>query len=143
MRKASTFSLIRRVTREAEVDWLARHISAIEKDEEAVVVAGADGRFVGQVEVNRRSGRSRHVGVLGISLLSGFRDVGIGTELMREVEAQAKRLGIELLTLEVFASSGRARHVHANAGYRIVGCLPKGHLKDGKYIDSIMMSKEL
>ncbi len=73
-------------TRESEVEWLARLLTRVEKDETTVVAAEVEGRYVGQVEVTPRSGRSRHVGVLGIALKDGCREIGIGTELMREAE---------------------------------------------------------
>jgi RimJ/RimL family protein N-acetyltransferase len=132
-----------KTTRDAEVDWLARHLSAIEKDGKAAVVAEVDGRAIGQTDVTPKSGRQRHVGVLGIVIRNGYRDIGIGTELMEEAEAQARRLGLKILTLEVFSSNSRARHVYERAGYRIVGRVPKAVLKDGEYVDSIIMTKEI
>ena len=133
----------RRQTRESEVDWLARLLTKVEKDEAAVVAAEVDGRFVGQVEVTPRSGRSRHVGVLGIALKDGHRDVGIGTELMREAEAQAGRLGLEMIQLSVFENNERARHVYRKVGYRDAGVWPRAIKKGDAYIDEILMSKEL
>jgi RimJ/RimL family protein N-acetyltransferase len=130
-------------TREEEVDWLARLLSSLEKNKQIAVVAEVNGRFIGQVEVGPRGGRSKHVGNLGISIKDGYRDIGIGTELMLEAEVQARRLGIKIIFLEVYATNKRARHVYEKAGYSEVGCLPKAALRDGEYIDSIMMSKEI
>ena len=130
-------------TREQEVEWLAGHITKIENDKEAVIVAEVDGRFVGQVEVTPQSMRSKHVGVLGIALKDGYREIGIGTELMKEAENQARRLGLEILNLEVFATNDRARHVYRKVGYREVGAWPKAFKKNGAYIDAVLMSKML
>lgn len=130
-------------TREQEVDWVARLLTRLEKDEITVVVAEVDGRFVGQVEVTPRSMRSKHVGVLGIALKDGCREIGIGTELMKEAETQARRLGLEILNLEVFATNERAKHVYEKVGYREVGVWPKAIKRKGAYIDGILMSKEL
>jgi len=95
------------------------------------------------VEVGPRGGRSKHVGNLGISIRDGYRDIGIGTELMLEAEVQARRLGIKTIFLEVNATNERARHVYAKVGYSEVGCLPKAVLRDGEYIDLTMMAKEI
>ncbi|TEU09376.1 GNAT family N-acetyltransferase [Candidatus Bathyarchaeota archaeon] len=130
-------------TRESEVEWLARLLTRVEKDETTVVAAEVEGRYVGQAEVTPRSGRSRHVGVLGIALKDGYREIGIGTELMREAETQARRLGLEIIHLSVFATNERARHVYGKVGYRDVGVWPRAVKKDEVYIDEIMMSKEL
>jgi len=130
-------------TREQEVEWLAGHITKIENDKEAIVVAEVDGRFVGQVEVTPRGMRSKHVGVLGIALKDGYREIGIGTELMKEAEVQSTRLGLEILNLEVFATNERARHVYRKVGYREVGAWPRAIKRDGTYIDAVLMSKDL
>lgn len=132
-----------KMTRDEEVDWLERRLAAVEKDKIAAVVAEVEGKLVGQVEAAPKRGRSRHVGGLGISISQGYRDIGIGTELMKEAESQARRLGIEIITLEVFASNSRARHLYEKLGYRVVGCVPNAILKDGVYIDNIIMAKEL
>jgi len=132
-----------KMTREGEIDWLARHLSAIEKDKKIAIAAEVDGRFVGQVDVQPESGYSQHVGVLGIALRNGYRDIGIGTEMMKETETQAKRLGLKVLRLECYATNGRARHVYEKVGYQVVGCVPKANFKGGAYIDSIVMAKEL
>jgi RimJ/RimL family protein N-acetyltransferase len=130
-------------TMEQEVEWLARLLNRLEKDEITVVVAEVGGRFVGQVVVTPRRMRSKHVGFLGIALKDGCREIGIGTELMKEAENQSRRLGLEILNLEVFATNERAKHVYEKVGYREVGAWPKVIKKDGVYIDGILMSKSL
>jgi RimJ/RimL family protein N-acetyltransferase len=130
-------------TRDEEVDWLARLLSDVEKDKRVAVAAEVDGRFIGLVEVTPERGPSAHVGVVGIALRREYRDLGIGTEMMREVEAQAKRLGLELLTLNVFATNKRARHVYEKLGYRVVGCIPRFIKRGGTYIDDIIMTKHI
>ena len=130
-------------TREGEVNWLAGRLSALENDRVIMVAAEVDGRFVGQAAVGPKMGRSKHVGVLGISLKAGYRDAGIGTELMREVESQAPRLGIEMITLDVFASNARGRHLYEKMSYVEVGRVPRGILRDGGYIDDVIMAKQL
>ena len=92
-------------TRDQEVDWLARHLINIEKDKEIAIVAEIGGKMVGQVQVSPRGGRLRHVGNLGISVKAGYREIGIGTELMNEAEKQAQRIGIEIIFLDVFATT--------------------------------------
>jgi RimJ/RimL family protein N-acetyltransferase len=130
-------------TRESEVDWLAGRLSSLDKDRIIMIAAEVDGRFVGQAAVGPKMGRSSHVGVLGISLKAGYRDAGIGTELMKEAEGQAPRLGIEIITLDVFASNARGRHLYEKLGYVEVGRVPRGIRRDGEYIDDVVMAKEL
>lgn len=130
-------------TRDEEVDWLAKLLSDVEKDRRIAIAAEVDGRFIGLVEVTPERGSSAHVGILGIAIKEGYRDVGIVTEMIREAETQAKRLGIEIITLDVFASNLRARHLYEKLGYKAVGCIPRFFKRDGAYIDRIMMAKTL
>ncbi len=135
--------MVTKQTREQEVDWLARGLSNLEKDREIRVVAEVDGRMVGQCAVAPKFGRMSHVGVLGISIIDGYRDIGIGQELMMEVERHAGRLGIEKFMLEVFAINDRAIHVYEKMGYAVVGRVPGDVKYRGGYVDSLVMVKEL
>jgi len=132
-----------KVTREAEIDWLADYLSQVEKDEAVGIAAEVDGTFVGQVTVNRRTGHLKHVGMLGIALKAGYRDIGIGSELIIEAEKQARLLGLDLITLEVFASNSRAIRLYEKRGYKRVGSIPGCYLKEGDYFDNVIMAKNL
>ena len=97
-----------KLSRDDEVDWLAKHLSDVEKDKKVTIVAEVDGKFIGQIEVRPMSGSSRHVGFLVIAISDGYRNISIGTEMMKEAEIQSRRLGLKLITLEVFATNQRA-----------------------------------
>jgi RimJ/RimL family protein N-acetyltransferase len=130
-------------TREQETDWLANNLVNLENDKHVMVVAEVDGKMVGNCELGPRSGYWGHVGNLGIAIKDGYREVGIGQEMMNELESHAPRLGIEIIYLDVFAINDRARHVYRKLGYREVGVLPRGIKHKGEYVDSIMMVKKL
>ncbi len=127
-------------TRDQEVDWLARALSNMEKDRQVRVVAEVDGKMVGQCEVALGAGRKSHVGTLGISVKQGYRDVGIGQKLMRELENQARALGVEILYLEVYGIS-IAMRFYERLGYREHGRLPGGIKYRGEYVDCVSMYK--
>jgi ribosomal protein S18 acetylase RimI-like enzyme len=80
---------------------------------------------------------------LGIAIRSGYRDVGIGTELLREAEVQARRLGLKILTLDVIVGNDSAYHTYEKNGYSVVGRVPGAYLKGGQRIDQIIMVKDL
>jgi ribosomal protein S18 acetylase RimI-like enzyme len=130
-------------TRKQEVDWLACALSNMEKDRQVRVVAEVDGRMVGQCEIALGAGRKSHLGTLGISVKQGYRDVGIGQELMREAERHGGRLGVEKVLLEVFATNERAIHVYEKMGYSVVGCVPGAVKHKGEYVDALYMVKEV
>ena len=130
-----------KMTRSREADWLGRHLGAIENDRKLAIVAEVEGRMVGQLEVQPKRGNFCHVGEIMLSLLSSYRDLGIGTEMMKEAEKHLEAIGIEVMYLEVFASNSRARHVYTKLGYRETGKIPRGAKRNDEYVDLIIMVK--
>jgi len=133
----------KKATREEEADWLGRYLADIEKGVTIGVVAESEGRVVANSEVKRRSGLMSHVGYLGIAIKAGYRDMGIGTEMMETLIEGSRKMGLKVLILEVFASNKRARHVYEKVGFQENGRIPKGIYKKGQYIDLIRMTMPL
>jgi RimJ/RimL family protein N-acetyltransferase len=106
-------------------------------------VAEVDGKVVASSDIHPRGGFARHVGVLGIIVRDGFRDVGIGTEMMKALIEKAREMGLKVLTLAVFESNKRAIHVYEKVGFAVTGRIPKKFFKNGEYIDELIMVKVL
>ncbi|MEM3577416.1 MAG: GNAT family N-acetyltransferase [Candidatus Bathyarchaeia archaeon] len=132
-----------RVSRDEEIDWLSKTLASVEKGEAFYLVAEVDGKIVASSDIHPRSGFARHVGVLGIIVKDGFRDVGIGTEIMKTLIEKAREMGLKVLTLSVFASNKRAIHVYEKVGFAVTGRVPKKFFKNGEYIDELIMAKML
>ena len=133
-----------KVTREDELDWLSTALARLEKDETIYVIAEVDGRVVGNSELSRKTtGRDRHVGTIGIAIRDGFREIGIGTEMIKTLIDQAKSRGLKVLTLSTFANNERAHHVYQKLGFADTGRIPKKFFNEGKYIDEILMAEVL
>jgi RimJ/RimL family protein N-acetyltransferase len=133
-----------KVSREDEVDWLSKALARLEKDETIYVVAEVDGKVVGNSELGRKTnGRDKHVGTIGIAIRDGFREIGIGTEMIKTQIDQAKSMGLKVLTLSAFANNERAHHVYQKVGFADTGRIPKKFFKEGNYIDETLMAKVL
>ncbi len=132
-----------KVTREEEADWLGRKLALLEKGEELSLVAEVDGKVVANSEITKLRGYSRHVGGLGISIKKGYRDIGIGTEMLKTLIAQAKKMDLKILTLSVFSTNKRAIHVYKKVGFKETGRRPEFFYKNGKYTDDVIMAKEI
>jgi len=133
----------KRVTREEEANWLGRRLADIENNRIIGIVAEVDGNVVANSEVARKSGIMGHVGELGISVKTGFRDMGIGTEIMKTLIEKSQRMGLKVLALDVFASNDRARHLYKKMGFEETGKIPRGICRKGEYIDLIRMTMTL
>jgi RimJ/RimL family protein N-acetyltransferase len=132
-----------KATREEEINWLASVIARVEKGETSFLVADVKGKIIASSDVNPRTGYESHVGGIGIVIRHGYRDVGIGTEIMRTQVDLARKMGLKVLTLTAFASNERAIHVYEKVGFVQTGRIPRKHFKDGKYIDEVIMTNLL
>lgn len=133
-----------KVSRDDEIDWLAGALSRLEREEEIYLVAEVDGRVVANSELSRKTGGyGQHVGGIGIAIEKRFRDVGVGTEMMKALIEEARAIGLKVLTLTAFANNKRAIHVYKKLGFEETGKIPERFFKGGKYIDELVMTKIL
>jgi ribosomal protein S18 acetylase RimI-like enzyme len=133
-----------KVSRNQEIDWLSKALARLEKDEAFYLVAQVEDKVVGNSELGRKtSGHDKHVGTLGIAIRNGYRDLGLGTEMMKTLIEQARAMNLKLLTLSVYATNEHAHHVYQSVGFVDVGRIPKKFLKDEQSIDEIVMAKSL
>ena len=130
-----------KVLREEEIDWLSGLLARLERGRTFFVVAEVKGSVIASSDIARQSGFQKHVGVVGIVIKNGFRELGIGTAMMRVLVEQAQEMGLKVLTLTAFASNKRAIHVYEKVGVVQTGLIPKKLLKQGKYIDEVIMTK--
>lgn len=85
----------------------------------------------------------KHVGVMGMGVISEYRGQGIGYRLLVKALEEAKNRGLEKVELEVFASNHRAISLYENLGFSREGIRVKGKKVNGIYEDIILMGKLL
>lgn len=135
--------LDKRVTKKEEEVYLTRILKGIRKNDVASVAAEAEGKIVGNSEVQRlRSGDRYHLGLLGIAIAEAYRNVGLGRLMMDVLLRRAGELGFRLITLEAFASNERALHLYGSYGFKEYGRLPKAIFRGGRYTDSVHMFRQ-
>jgi RimJ/RimL family protein N-acetyltransferase len=138
----------------AEGRWLATPPSAVSEPSESyfvgemiragdtlVLVAEADGEVVGNVLVSvEQSSMSDHIGVLSIAILDGWRDIGIGSEMVRAAQAWTREQGLAKLALGVFPDNERAIAVYEHAGFRREGVRRRQYRAPGGFRDELLMA---
>mgnify|MGYP006270304955 FL=1 len=94
-----------KVSIEDENKWFIGALEQLERDEVFFMVAEVNGKVVANSEVRfHKGGYDSHVGAVGIAIRDGFREVGIGTEIMNTLIEHAKRIGLKVLVLSAFSS---------------------------------------
>ncbi len=137
-------NMTRRVSKGEESEWLSGRLRALEEGRGFNLLAFHGRRIVANAGLDRLSGRSGHVGGLGIAVSRGFRDEGIGSELLRELMRLAKdSLNLKMLTLHVFSANERAVHVYEKLGFERCGRLPGAIFWQGDFIDDVLMYRDL
>jgi ribosomal protein S18 acetylase RimI-like enzyme len=87
---------------------------------------------------------SRHVlEVQGFAVDPAWQRRGAGRALLHEVVAEARRRGARKLMLRVLGSNVRARRLYESGGFHVEGVLHAQFLLDGRYVDDVLMAREL
>jgi len=114
-----------------------------ERENDLILVAEVEGRVVGHTRAFTTPGTCAHVADLGMALIEGYRNQGLGSRLMDAIIDWAGLKGLRKLTLGVFANNLRAIHVYEKFGFAVEGVLTEQHLVQGEYVDEIVMAKFL
>lgn len=146
---ARLFSAVR-----SEGRWLLTPAGAVSEPSEAffigemirsttglALVAEGDGEVVGNVLVTvERNAVSSHVGTLSIVIDHDWRDVGIGTAMVRASQAWVRDSGLAKLALAVFPDNARAIAVYERCGFVREGLRIRQYRVDGEFRDELLMA---
>ncbi len=127
-----------------EASWFLALYRSVLTGERVALVAEADGRAVGLVEVRRALPHPEvgHVGELGIAVHREYRGKGVGTRLLQEALSQA-RGRFQVINLRVFSDNVRAKALYRKMGFVTVGRVPKAVHRAGRYFDEEIMHLDL
>ncbi|OQP87668.1 GNAT family N-acetyltransferase [Rhizobium rhizosphaerae] len=105
------------------------------------MVALAQGQVVGWCDIRRVDRPTRaHCGILGMGILPGFRDRGLGRRLILRTIAAGWEAGLSRIELECHHDNPRAAALYRKVGFREEGLARKAILIDGRFIDAIQMA---
>lgn len=131
-------------TRDEGADWLAKRLSLMEKGGELSLVAEVDGKAIATSRLGIMDDKpSIHVGFIEPEVRNDYRNVGIGTEMVKTLIDQARKLSLKLIVLGVYSTNSVALHVYEKVGFKRVGLIPKRFFEDETYIDEAIMAMEL
>jgi len=132
-----------KTTRKEKIFWLRKFIETSKKKDKILFLAEHNGNIIGSSELRIGRYKSAHVATFGIAISKEYRNLGIGSELMKTVFHEAKRLEMKIIILQVFSNNNPAIKLYRNIGFKTFGKLPKGIFKNGKYADEIYMYKNI
>ncbi len=87
--------------------------------------------------------RIKHKVSMGISILKDYNGLGLGSKLMEVVVSKARDYGKTKIELEVRNDNPAAIRIYEKVGFEVEGIRKHGFYADGKYIDLILMGRNL
>jgi RimJ/RimL family protein N-acetyltransferase len=125
-----------------DLDACGRWMKSVRGRDFPFVIARAGETVIGWCDIapNERAGY-QHVGHLGMGLLPDWRRRGIGARLLSTALAEADRIGLERVELEVFSGNGPAQRLYRGFGFTVEGVKRKARKIDGRYDDQILMAR--
>jgi len=110
----------------------------------AVFVAETPEGIVGRLSLGRDPHpASAHVADLGLMVASSHRRRGIGSALLRQAVAWARRSGVHKLELHVFPHNAPAIELYERFGFEREGYRRRHYRRGDGYVDAILMAYEV
>ncbi|GAC1390457.1 MAG: GNAT family N-acetyltransferase [Ktedonobacteraceae bacterium] len=123
-------------------EWRQTSEQWIHDERMHIFVADIQNKVVGIVRVTVGQGRSKHVGDLAMAVHDKHQGQGIGKMLLLTVIDLADNwLNLIRLTLDVYIDNERALRLYKNFDFEIEGRMRSHSYRNGKYIDSYLMSR--
>jgi RimJ/RimL family protein N-acetyltransferase len=122
-----------------------RNVRGVQRDANVLVlVAEAEDGIVGRLSIARdRSPLSRHVAEFGLMVAARARRQGVGSALIEEAMIWARGRGVVRLELTVFPHNAPAIALYRKLGFQQEGILRRRYFIDGRYVDAMLMGRDL
>jgi len=136
----------KRITLKEEKKWLLDTMKDIKKHKSIRLVAECKNFIVGNTGINLKTARSSHMGDFGIIIRNGYRGIGLGEYLSREVIKLAKKElkpPPKILRLDVFITNKPAINLYRKLGFKRIARIPDSLQYKGKLVDEYIMFKYL
>jgi RimJ/RimL family protein N-acetyltransferase len=131
------------MTLEQEREVVEKWLEGTENGLSFHLLAFFKGKVIGVAGLRSEGKRTKHVGVMGISVKEKFREEGIGREMLEKIVELGKQFGFTMIELAVYAPNERAQSLYTKMGFEVVGRIPQKVFFRGDFVDEIIMVKKL
>ncbi len=132
------------VTYEEEVEYVAHSVDKIANKKMIKLLAFCGDELMGVLDVTVQARRKQHIGMLGITIKKAYRGDGIGKKLMQIALKEAEvKLGLHQIILGCFANNAVGLTLYNTLGFKEYGRLPRAVRHQGKYVDELLLHKEI
>ena len=117
---------------------------AMSKDSEnsIVLIALDNDQIIARAELEGYyAPRIRHRAKFSISVRKEYWNQGIGTEMLKRIIEQAKKMKLGIIELEVISDNERGIHLYHKMGFADIGIYQKYFCVNGTFKDAVVMQK--
>src|SRR4030042_1719657 len=110
-----------------ELERIKEQLQEIKKKKRVSLVAELNNKVIGSTGIDLNWGRQGHVGNVGISIRNGYRQIGLGTYLMKEIIKLAKKElkpKPKIIRLSVMPINKPALKLYKKFGFKKVAKIP-------------------
>jgi len=137
-------SFKKRRTLNDEIFWLKNTIKQISEHKNVTLLAEDKNKIIGMGGIALQEERREHVALMGLSIIKGYRGIGLGSYLMEklvdlaktELEPQPKIIRISTLSINKKGIEFYKKH-----GFDIVGIIPDQFEYGSELVDEVIMLK--
>jgi len=129
-----------------EQEFLKDILKKIKSKRGICIVAECDNRIIGLSDMETLRERSDHMADFGISIINGFRGIGLGKAMMEEIIKLAKKdlnPKPKIIKLTVFENNLPAIKLYKKMGFKKVARIPDELQYKGKLVAHLVMLKYL
>lgn len=131
-------------TKKETMDYITRIKKNIRNKKEICLLLFCKKELIGVADVALRQKIYEHIGNTSITIKKKFRGNGLGALLMERLLTESVHLvGIKKIILQVFGNNKPAISLYEKIGFKEYGRLPKAIKWRGKYVDEILMYKDV
>jgi len=125
-----------------ERNWIKEQLKQIRNRKTVFLIAEHSDKVVGTAGIDLRRGRQSHIGKFGITIIKGYRGIGLGSYLIDKIIKLAKKElkpQPKIIRLNVFSTNKLAIRLYKKYGFKITAKIPKQIEFKKKLVDEIIM----
>jgi len=142
IKEEALINLNKKLSLTQEKRFLEEQLRKMKSHKSVYLIAEANDIIVGTTQIFLNEGRGEHVGNFGIIIKKGYRGIGLGTYLMKEVIKLAKKKlkpKPKIIKLDVFPINKPAVALYKKYKFEKVAVIPKQREYKGKLYDELVM----
>ncbi len=136
----------KKISLKEEKEWLLKLLKGMKQGKIVLLIVEDNNKIIGNTSIGLGKERQNHIGDFGIAIRKGYRGMGIGSYLMKEIIKLAQKElkpKPRIIQLSVFSTNKLAIELYKKYGFKRVAKIPDQFSYKGKLISEVVMLRYL